>query len=163
MKIHENFMGGNIRVMKKEGDTIELDNNLRDTIHDWFYWAFCVEGAAGRTLTFQFRDTRLGYFGPAVSHDLKDWNWLMEKDEDSFTYTFQENEDKVYFAHHILYHPIRFQKFVQENGVEVKTLTMSRKGRKIPCIEIGKCNKKIVLTARHHACESTGSYILDNF
>ena len=90
MKIHENFTGGNIRVQKQEGDIIDLDNNLRDTAHDWFYWAFCVDDAVGRTLTFRFRENRLGYFGPAVSHDLLTWHWLMKKEGDSFTYTFEE-------------------------------------------------------------------------
>ena len=73
MTICENFIGGNIRVLKQDSDIFYVDNNLRDTTCDWFYWTFCVEGAAGKTLTFQFRYTRLGYWGPAVSHDLCHW------------------------------------------------------------------------------------------
>lgn len=176
MKIHGNFVGGNIRVLKQEGNVIYVDNNLRDTTCDWFYWAFCVEGAAGKTLAFQFRDTRLGYWGPAVSHDLYHWEWLCVKDGDSFTYNFGETEDKVYFAHHMLYHPVRFETFATAHGLEIKTLAISEKGREIPYVEWDRQpiaakkgdipvkefdTRKILLTARHHACESTGNYILE--
>lgn len=168
MYIHENFIGGNIKVIKQDKNIFFLDNNLRDTTSDWFYWAFCVEGAAGQTLTFQFRDTRLGYWGPAVSHDLLYWEWLGTKDSDCFTYSFRAEEDKVYFAHHMLYHPERFEAFAAERGLKVKTLAVSEKGRKIPYIELNNPKtytegntKKIILTARHHACESTGNYILE--
>lgn len=161
MLIHENFTGGNIVVKSQEENVIYLDNNLRDTTCEWFYWAFCIEGAEGRTLTFRFRENRLGYFGPAVSHDLETWHWLNEKEGDSFCYTFSGQEEKVYFAHDMLYHPGRFRKFAHRHGVKIKTLTLSQKGRPIPCVEMGDGNRKIVLTARHHACESTGSYVLE--
>lgn len=32
-------------------------------------------------------------------------------ENDSFTYTFSKGEDRVYFAHHMLYHPNRFFSF----------------------------------------------------
>ena len=54
MKIHANFTGGNIRVLEINGDIIQVQNEIRDTTEDWFYWAFCVEGAQGRTLNFRF-------------------------------------------------------------------------------------------------------------
>ena len=75
MIIHQNFIGGNIKVVKQEGNTVYLENELRDTVGDWFYWAFCIEGAQGQTLTFKFQRDRLGYYGPAVSYDLEKWHW----------------------------------------------------------------------------------------
>lgn len=161
MEVHEHFTGGNIIVKGREGQVICVDNDLRDTACEWFYWAFCVEGAAGQTLTFRFPQNRLGYFGPAVSHDLMTWHWLNQKEGDSFTYTFSDREDRVYFAHHMLYHPERFQRFAERNGLQIQTLALSEKGRQIPCVETGPGEKRIVLTARHHACESTGSYVLE--
>ena len=108
ISIHGNFIGGNVCLKEISGDTVLLENELRDTEGDWFYWAFCVEGANGRTITFNMQKTRLGYWGPAVSRDLENWHWLDACEGDSFTYTFGENEDKVYFAHNMLYHPSRF-------------------------------------------------------
>jgi len=161
MRIHKDFAGGNIIVKSIQGDTVCLQNELRDTAEDWFYWAFCVEGAEGLTLTFKMQKNRLGYFGPAVSHDLKKWHWLDACDSDEFTYHFTEGEGKVYFAHNMLYHPDRFFDFAKEKGLTVETLCTSKKGRNTPCVKIGEGKLSIILTARHHACESTGNYVLE--
>ena len=45
------FPGGNITVDRVEGEAVFLRQDLRDTLGDWFYWAFRVRGAAGRTAT----------------------------------------------------------------------------------------------------------------
>lgn len=163
MEITKNFSGGNIEVLKIEDNTVYLKNELRDTAEDWFYWAFCVSGANGKTVKFVLdNQNRVGYYGAAVSHDLKNWEWSGTRiDGASFTYTFKENEDKVYFAHDMLYTPQMLFDFAEENGIEVKTLCKSRKGRDIPCFEFGSGKRHIVLTSRHHACEATGSYVLE--
>ena len=161
ISIHGNFIGGNILVKEISGDTVWLENELRDTEGDWFYWAFCVEGANGRTLTFKMQNNRLGYWGPAVSHDLEGWSWLDSCTEDSFTYCFGEHESKVYFAHHMLYHPKRFYSLCNSLNLKVEEHCKSRKGRSVPCLNIGNGKKSIIFTARHHACESTGNYVLE--
>lgn len=161
MVIHQNFTGGNISVKEIDGDTVILENELRDTTGDWFYWAFCVEGAENRTLTFRFQPSRLGYFGPAVSYDLENWHWLHHVEGDSFTYTFRAEESKVYFAHSMLYHPSRFMNFADKHHLQVEELCKGYKGSSIPCIKFGEGNTSIILTARHHACESTGNYVLE--
>jgi hypothetical protein len=161
MNIHSNFFGGNITVTKQNEHEVYLENQLRDSSVDWFYWAFCVEGAEGREITFNFQNDRLGYFGPAVSHDLKEWNWLNSGDESSFTYRFGENEIKVYFAHSLLYHPERFSTLCERLRLEEKELCKSRRGRSVPCLKLGEGKTSIILTARHHACESTGNYVIE--
>lgn len=165
MRIHNGFVGGNIRVVETVGDEVYLENELRDTAEGktWFYWAFCVEGAQGKTLTFHLGDTRLGYHGPAVSADLKSWSWLgeMNPDGESFTYHFGESEECVYFAHHQLYHPDRFFAFAKSYGLTVETLCKSKRGRDVPAIRFGEGESTVILTARHHACESTGDYVLE--
>ena len=160
LNIHANFIGGNIDVKSVGGDVITLENQLRDS-PEWFYWAFCVEGACGRELTFQMQKHRLGYWGPAVSHDLKSWHWLENAKKNSFSYRFGKSEKRVYFAHHLLYHPHRFSEFLEEYGLCATELCRSRKGRSVPCLKLGGGEKSIILTARHHACESTGSYVLE--
>ena len=126
--IHQNFIGGNISVISQNDKDIYLENQLRDTVGDWFYWAFCVEGAQGKELTFHFQQNRLGDWGPAVSHDLKNWRGLDSVEGDCFTYRFGEDEDKVYFAHNMLYHPDRFLSFAKKNSLEVTEFCKSRKG-----------------------------------
>ena len=41
---------GNAIVNSIEGDTVSIRQDLRDTKGEWFYWAFRVKGAAGRTV-----------------------------------------------------------------------------------------------------------------
>lgn len=162
MEIKSNFVGGNIFIEKQEENTYYLNNELRDTTEDWFYWAFCADGFAGKTITFRFRDNRIGYYGPAVSHDLKKWEWLGKgKESNAFTYTFGKDENKVYFAHSMLYHPDRFYEFCKKKNIEIKELCKSGKGRSVPYITFGSGSRIILLTSRHHACESSGDYVLE--
>lgn len=162
MRIHTDFIGGNSVVVRQTGHTVVLENELRDTDRDWFYWAFCVEGAQGETVTFQLQETRLGRFGPAVSHDGEAWRWLGRLDSPTaFTYTFGAAEERVYFAHHMLYHPGRFAAFARRNGLAVRELCRDYKGSSVPCVQLGEGSRSVILTARHHACESTGNYVLE--
>ena len=162
MKIHANFTGGNIAVEKIEGTTVYLERELRDTEGDWFYWAFCAEGFAGQTVTFRFPSNhRVGRFGAAVSHDLAGWHWSESGSGDSFNYTFGEDENKVCFAHNMLYHPARFDAFCRANRLMPEVFCKSVKGRDLPAVRFGDGERWILLTARHHACEATGSYVLE--
>lgn len=167
-EIDNGFVGGNIQVVGRIKGKVFLKNEIRDTKDDWFYWAFRVRGAEGQTVTFQFTEyDRVGYFGPAVSSDLVNWRWLYSPDSgyncltEAFTYTFGEDEHEVYFAHHMLYHPARFLDFVAKNGIESFEFAKSRKGRSVPALKLGSGKTQILLTSRHHACESTGNYVLE--
>ena len=161
IRIHSDFTGGNIRVKSIEGDTVYLENELRDSTIDWFYFAFCVEGAEGREIKFVMQKNRLGYFGPAVSHDGREWHWLGACDGDSFTYKFDSDEHRVYFAHSMLYHPDRFDDLCKRLDLQVDELCKSRKARSVPCLKFGEGEISIILTSRHHACESTGNLVLE--
>ena len=160
MRIHADFIGGNIVVNEVRGADVYLQNDLRDSTTDWFYWAFCVEEAAGQTVTFHLDKDWMGYYGPAISHDLMTWEWQNVPADNAFTYTFAADENKVYFAHNILYHPAHFAAFAAKAGLKEQTFCLSQKGREVPCVTFGEGTKKIILTARHHACESTGNYVL---
>ncbi len=162
MKISKDFVGGNIEILKQEGNTFYLCPEQRDSENFWFYWAFCVEGAKGETVTFDFGDKNvIGYYGPAVSKDLKSFEWLGKTDDrHKFSYTF-DSDEKVYFSHSMLYHPQRFFDFCEKRGVNFDIFCVSEKGRNVPCLKFGNGSKHVLLTARHHACESTGSYVLE--
>ena len=165
MKIHSDFIGGNIDVVRVTDAEVFLKNQIRDTMEDWFYWAFCIEGAQGKTLTIHFDKKWVGYYGPAVSHNLRDWHWLHSEEKvgasDTFTYTFGNEEKCVYFAHDMLYHPKHFEEFCSQHGLKIETLCFSETGYPVPYLVVGSGTETLLLTARHHACEATGNYVME--
>lgn len=164
MEITKDFPGGNIRLIRVDGDHVFLENEIRDTTEDWFYWAFRVKGAAGRTVTFDFSPKAwIGYFGAAVSHDLMKWAWGGEVSEDrcAFTYAFGPDEDDVYFCHDLRYPVERFERFAKERKLPVSTLCLSEKGAKQPLVTLGEGEDVFLFTSRHHCCESTGTYVME--
>ena len=163
MKIITSFPGANAVIDRVDGDTVYLRPDLRDTARDWFYWCFAVSGAKGRTVSFRFdSDIRVGYYGPAVSRDLVSFRWLNggQAERDRFTFSFRD-DGTVFFAHDMLYRPERLEALRSLPGVCTGVLCISPGGREVPYFTIGNGERSIVLTARHHACESTGSYVLD--
>ena len=163
MRIHSDFECGNIIFLKQEGNDIYLSNEMRGTIRDKaYYWAFCIEGAAGKTLNFHLDNEWAGPYGAAVSHDLINWHWSESAlDGASFSYTFAPDEDRVYFAHDLLYTPSRLNAVMQELNITPFTVCKTLKGRDVPAFRMGNGSKNIVLSSRHHACESPGSYVLE--
>lgn len=164
MKISKEFEGGNIRVLSMEKDRAFVECELRDTEGDWFYWAFRVQGAAGKKVTFDFGEmSRVGDFGPAVSHDLIHWTWGGGGNEQltAFTYDFAEDEDDVYFCHSLPYSTERFARFAEEEGLNAETLCVSEQGRNVPMTVFGGGGEVWLFTSRHHCCESTGTYVME--
>ena len=173
LMIDAKFAGGNIIVDKIEGDTISVHPDQRDTDGEWFYWYFRVRGASGRTLRFQFREAEfLGALGPAVSTDGgSTWSWLgADHVEDThFWYAFDSNMQEVRFCVSIPYVESNLDAFLERHlpnpHARVDSLCETAKGRKVERIHLGKLDGsapvKILLTARHHACEMIASYALE--
>lgn len=181
--IDVDFPGGNIIVNDNKnistlyyeivGDTISVRPNLRDTEGNWFYWYFRVSGAASRTLHFHFPGMHISSFGPAFCNDGgKSWQWLydeVQNNHGSFSYTFGENENEVFFSVGIPYLQSNFDEFISpyknNNYVTLGSLTTSEKGRNIEKVTIRNPKQapkhKILITARHHACEMMASYALE--
>lgn len=167
MEISNKFPGGNIELICEKDNEVFIEREIRND-GGYFYWAFCVTGAQGKTVRFRFpHSTRVGRFGAAVSHDLKSWFWsnskeLVEK-KDAFTYTFAPDETRVYFAHNMVYSEEMLCDFLQSNNIALETFTQTKKGRNVPCFSIGEGDTLVLITSRHHACESTGTYLLQGF
>ena len=165
MKIHADFECGNIRLLETDGNNVFLQNEMRGTKRDsQYYWAFCVEGAEGKTLTFHLNKEWVGPYGAAVSRDLINWRWSESAESgSSFKYSFSAEEKCVYFAHDLVYTPTRLCFVIEELGLRARVLCKSERGREVPCLQIGDGKKHIVISSRHHACESSGSYVLEGF
>ncbi len=167
------FPGGNIVVDKIEGDTVHLRPDLRDTKGWWFYWCFRVRGAAGRTMTFRFKGRNpIGLTGPAVSTDGgMHWSWLGSDAVDgaSFTYDFPADAREVRFCFTMPYQESDLRRLLrrhQNNAhLSVATLCKTKKGRSVERLHVGKLTgeptHRVLLTCRHHACETMASYALE--
>jgi hypothetical protein len=169
------FPGGNIKVHDIQGDTIFVSPDLRDTRTSWFYWAFRVRGAAGRTLVFRFlSDHPVGTRGPAISTDgRRTWRWTDEAfDQDSFRATIPTDETYLCFAP--LYTQENWGRFIADeavlatnasNGFEPGFFAESRKGRPVEILHAGapanKAARHIVITARHHCCEMIADWTME--
>ncbi|MBE6930824.1 MAG: hypothetical protein E7463_11130 [Ruminococcaceae bacterium] len=168
------YPGGNIIVISEQDDVIELRQDMRDTDRWWFYWNFRAEGLQGREITFRFCDGDVvGYYGPAISHDGYHWSWLGPDSKLAegygFRYQFAPEETCVYFCCTLPYQLAHFQAFYQtiaaNPAVQLDTLCVSEHGQIQPLLRIArpgaKCEQTILFTARHHACESPASYLME--
>lgn len=178
------FPGGNAQV-EVSGDTVSIKPDLRDTPTAWFYWYVAVKGAEGKKLTFEVDPKFIGARGPGVSVDGgKTWKWMgldtvkieetegqggkVEK-EGTFSYTFGPQDKDVRFSVGMPYVPedlTRFLSAYKDNPfVQQKVLTKSRKDRDVPLLIFSNPDRKapyaVAITARNHACEMMGSYVLE--
>ena len=171
--IDADFPGGNIIVERIEGNTIFLRPNQRDSSTWWFYWYFRVCGATGQTLKFQFTGKNpIGTQGPAFSTDGGGtWSWLDSRavKDSSFTYKFGQKGRDVLFCFSIPYLEDNLRQFLQKNSdnshLAVHELCRTREGHSVERLHAGKINGnpkyRVLLTARHHACEMIASYTLE--
>ena len=171
--IDADFPGGNIIVDRIDGDTVFLRPDQRDSATWWFYWYFRVRGAAGRTVNFEFTGTNpIGTQGPAFSTDAgRTWSWLGPEavQDSSFSFTFDNESAEVRFCFSIPYLEANLHEFLVKHAgspyLAVRELCRTRKGRSVERVHIGKINAdpkyRVLLTARHHCCETIASYALE--
>jgi len=173
VSVDADFPGGNVHVDKIAGNEVYLHQDLRDTAGDWFYWYFRVRGAAGRELTIHFtKGNVLGVRGPAVSLDGgKSWAWLGTERVTgaSFRCAVPADAAEVRFSFGIPYLQANLQEFLDRHAghaaLRVETLCRSGNGRNVELLRLGRLqgdpDHRVLLTARHHACEALASYVLE--
>ncbi len=173
LEVDAEFPGGNILVDRIDGDRVYLRPDLRDTPRWWFYWYFRVRGPAGRTITFEFTgENPIGVRGPAVSIDGgRNWSWLGPGPVkgSSFTYAFPAQAEDVRFAYTIPYLEKDLQAFLMplhdDPHLSIDSLGRTPKGRNVEALYLGRLDGKpdyrVLLTARHHACETMANYVLE--
>ena len=173
---------GNVIVDGVEGDTVYVRQDLSTTDKNgWFYWAFRVQGAAGRTLTFDFKKgyhTSVGPRGPVVTLDRGktyaypcDAGGAAKHPPRKFTYAFPEDADEVWFYECMPYQRAQWDGFLARHKADlgmkfvVETLCTSRKGADVPRARFGCISKdpkfRIFMSARHHCSESMASWVLE--
>ncbi|NLF21882.1 MAG: peptidase M14 [Lentisphaerae bacterium] len=170
--IDRDFPGGNILVESIGDDAVILHPDMRDTEGGWFYWAFRLRGAAGRTLDVRFApNTPIGMMGPAISADGGvTWRWGNESfTNDSFKLTVPADEDELLVAFAPLYTQSHLDRFLAARasvgGWQRHVLCRTRKGRDVEWLALGApattAAHRVVFTARHHCCEMIANYAME--
>lgn len=167
------FPGGNILVEKIDGSDLYLRQDQRDTLEPWFYWYFRLRGAAGQTVRVHFTAWNvIGARGPAVSLDEgRTWQWAGAggASDAGFEFPVPAGCAEIRFAYTIPYLEADLAGFMAKHAghpqLEINVLCASRKGRPVELLHLGTLHSlprhKLLLTARHHACESMASFVLE--
>lgn len=169
MKIFQNFIGGNIEYVGQNGKEIFLRQELRDTTEWWFYFRFGATAKEDGEYVFRFcNGDVIGNFGVAISRDNREFffdpNTVIS--HRAFKKTFKAGET-LYFAFCYPYQLADFHSFISPKlGLKnLKRIPMpdSEKGRAQHAYLFGNLDSKktVLLTARHHACESVANYVLE--
>jgi Zinc carboxypeptidase len=176
IKIECKFPGGNILVDKIKRNRIWVHQDPRDTKGFWFYWNFRVLNAAGRKLKIKFTNGNvIGSRGPAISLDKgKNWKYLtpenkIQKQHRFFSYRVPAECKEVQFCYTIPYLEENWKEFFEKIKdspyIETGIWENTHKNREIELLKFGNLSltgvHKIVLTARHHACESMANFVLE--
>ncbi len=171
--VDANYPGGNIFVERIERDVVHVRPDLRDTQGWWFHWSFRVRGAQGRALTFVFSSTNpIGVRGPAVSTDGgRNWSWLGTEavKDGSFAYAFGSEARDVRFCFAIPYQEQNLHEFLaghkDDPSIAVRELCKTKHGRTVERLHVGRLDGqaryRVLLTARHHACEAMANYVME--
>jgi hypothetical protein len=171
--ITSDFPGGNIELLGIEQDTVWLKTDNSFTEGEWFYWYFKASNINGRKISFKFEQENVfARYGPAYSiNNDQTWKWYGEKriKENTFTFTFNEEDSIAYFSMAFLYVEQNLMSFLStlqnREDLIIDSLCTSPEGRTIQKITIKPvrhdAEHKVLITARHHACEIMASYVME--
>lgn len=175
VSIKTDFPGGNAIVEKIEGDVVTLKPDLRGG-RDWFYWSIECQTSSPRKLRFVLPEKKyasnIGMQGPAVSSDGgQTWSWLGADSVDGSTFECAFEADKpLRLSVTIPYIQSNLDRLLGEHQsnkhLAVTELAKTREGRPVELLQIGQPGDgriPVLTTARHHACETIVSYLLDGF
>ncbi|HEV7280053.1 MAG TPA: M14 family zinc carboxypeptidase [Pirellulaceae bacterium] len=185
LAIRWDFPGGNV-VVESAGNVdetgkcvVQMKPDL-DGGRDWFYWCFEATAAKPVEATFEFPEKvagqingAVGFQGPAISQDGgQTWDWMGNDTAvvrgRSFRYTFAKAGESVRLAVTIPYLQRDFDAFKARHAenphFRTSVMTHSRRDRAVELVQIGRPGPDVtavLMTARHHACETIASFVLE--
>lgn len=167
MFISTDIPAGNGVVVDQDGDRITLRSDLRGNAAWWFYWHVALRRASGRTVEICFRD-RPG-FGPAGYAESRDqgrtWAWRPAVDAHRAIISVGDCDDLRLSMTMPYVRADLDAALTGIPGLTVAELCRSPAGRHVPILFAGpepsRARAQLVLTARHHCCETMASFVLD--
>ncbi len=174
LSINAAFDGGNIRVVKIDGDSVDLEilHDKDSEFYQWFY--FRVASARGRTIRFRILNagTSAYPFGwpdykTRVSTDRATWGQAPDTDyaDGVLGWSHSFEGDLAWFAYFEPYtverHDALVARIALADGVTHRELGRSLDGRAIDCLTIGDGPKQVWLYARQHPGESMAEWWME--
>ncbi len=174
LTISSAFDAGNIRVLKQDGDSADLEigkDHLSD-FYQWFY--FRVAGCRGREVTLRITNCAGSAYPngwpdyrACISYDRDEWVRVNETGYDNGVLTIRLNaiEDIVWVAYFAPYSMERHHDLVTSvaslPGVTYSSLGKSLDGQDIDCLTMGEGPLNVWLYARQHPGESMAEWWME--
>jgi murein tripeptide amidase MpaA len=174
ISISSSFDAGNIRVVKQDGDSADLEivHDHMSDFYQWFY--FRVAGAAGREVMLRITNCA----GSAYPNGWPDYKAVMSLDREEWvrvsetsyadgvlTIKLTPPQDLVWIAYFAPYSMERHHDLVTQTaalpGVEYRSLGKSLDGQDIDCLELGEGSLNVWLYARQHPGESMAEWWME--
>jgi len=172
--ISNSFDAGNIRVIRQDGDTADLEivHDHMSDFYQWFY--FRLAGAAGREIGLRITNCA----GSAYPNGWPDYKGVMSLDREEWvritdtsyangvlTMKLTPPQDLVWIAYFAPYSMERHHDLVTETaalpGVCYASLGKSLDGQDIDCLTIGEGPLNVWLYARQHPGESMAEWWME--
>lgn len=168
------FDAGNIRVIKQDGDQIDLEI-VKDHMSDFYQWFyFRMAGAAGREVTLRI----LNCAGSAYPDGWPDYRACLSVDREEWirvpgtnyadgvlTIRLTPTSDCIWLAYFAPYSMERHHDLVTQiaslEGVSYASLGKSLDGQDIDCLTIGDGDLRVWLYARQHPGESMAEWWME--
>jgi len=168
------FDAGNIRVVKQDGDSADLEivHDHMSDFYQWFY--FRVAGAAGREVMLRITNCQ----GAAYPHGWPDYRACMSLDRDDWvrvtetsysdgvlTIKLTPPQDVVWIAYFAPYSMERHHDLVTTiaslPGVSYRSLGKSLDGQDLDCLTVGEGPLNVWLYARQHPGETMAEWWME--
>jgi murein tripeptide amidase MpaA len=168
------FDAGNIRVVREDGDQLDLEI-VKDHMSDFYQWFyFRVAGAAGRKVTLRITNCAASAYPngwpdykAVISLDRDDWVRIEDTSysEGVLTMRLTPPQDVVWIAYFAPYSMERHHDLVAQTaslpGVSYRSLGKSLDGQDIDCLTIGDGPLKVWLYARQHPGETMAEWWME--
>ena len=172
--ISSSFDAGNIRVVRQDGDSADLEI-VHDHMSDFYQWFhFRVAGGAGRELTLRITNCA----GSAYPYGWPDYKAVLSLDRENWvrisktsyndgvlTMKLTPPQDLVWIAYFAPYSMERHHDLITQTavlpGVGYATLGKSLDGQDIDCLTIGEGPLNVWLYARQHPGETMAEWWME--
>ncbi|MFP5330186.1 MAG: M14-type cytosolic carboxypeptidase [Alphaproteobacteria bacterium] len=168
------FDAGNIRVLRQDGDSAELEI-VKDHLSDFYQWFyFRLAGGKGREVTLRITNCA----GAAYPHGWPDYRACLSVDREEWvridgtsyedgvlTIRFTPTEDVAWVAYFAPYSMERHHDLITSvaslPGVRYSSLGKSLDGQDIDCLVLGEGDVPVWLYARQHPGESMAEWWME--